>query len=119
MVEKDAPEIVKHTQIAASGGNNGPNGLNEQDDMDNWDQVTGSGRLFAGRNYRQDVSMGLGHSTTTHPEFVGIVSDRYISENNQRNFYSRWQEFMNAKTWTDIGIDPMTAQFEGTASMKG
>ena len=119
MVEKDAPEVVKHTQISASGGNNGPNGFNEQDDMDNWDQVTASGGLIAGRRYRQDLSMGLRHATTTHPEFVGLVSERYISENNQRNFYSRWQEFMNAESWADIHMDPITANFEGTATMKG
>ena len=51
--------------------------------------------------------------------YAGLVSERYISENNQRNFYARWQEFMNAESWADIHIDPMTAQFEGTATMKG
>ena len=47
------------------------------------------------------------------------MSERYISENNQRNFYARWQEFMNAESWADIHIDPITAPFEGTATMKG
>jgi hypothetical protein len=62
--------------------------------------------------------MGLGRAGP-HPEFAGMVSERYISENNQRNMYGRWQEFMNARSWKDIHIDPITAKFEGTATMKG
>jgi hypothetical protein len=26
---------------------------------------------------------------------------------------------MNAETWADIGLDPITAPFEGTATMQG
>jgi hypothetical protein len=47
------------------------------------------------------------------------LSERYISENNQRYFYLRWQEFMNARSWADIHLDPITARFEGTATMRG
>jgi hypothetical protein len=46
------------------------------------------------------------------------VSERYISEHNQRRFYLRWQEFMNAERWAEISLDPLTARFEGTASMR-
>ena len=77
-----------------------------------------SGKSTQGRKILADLSMGLGRATTSHPDFVGLVSDRYISENNQRNFYGRWQEFMNAGSWRDIHIDPITAKFEGTATMK-
>jgi hypothetical protein len=47
------------------------------------------------------------------------VSERYISENNQRNFYLRWQEFMNAESWNEITLDPITARYEGTATARG
>jgi hypothetical protein len=62
--------------------------------------------------------MGLGHAGP-HPEYPGLVSERYISENNQRLFYQRWEEFMNAGSWADISIDPIKADFEGTATMQG
>jgi hypothetical protein len=47
------------------------------------------------------------------------VAERYTSENNQRNFYRRWEEFMNAEDWADIPIEPGTADFEGTATLNG
>ena len=61
--------------------------------------------------------MGVGHAGP-HPVYPGLVSERYISENNQRYFYLRWQEFMNAESWADIHLDPITAHFEGTAAMR-
>ena len=42
-----------------------------------------------------------------------------FSENNQRLFYQRWEEFMNAESWADISIDPIKARFDGTATMQG
>ena len=120
MVEKDAPEEIRRAQIAgATSSGLGISSMNEQDDQDNWIQVTQSGLSPRGRKLSSDLSMGIGRATTSHPELVGLVSERYISENNQRNFYARWQEFMNADSWADIHVDPITAKFEGTATMKG
>jgi hypothetical protein len=62
--------------------------------------------------------MGLGHADA-HQDYPGLVSDRYISENNQRNFYLRWQEFMNAESWNEITVEPITARYEGTATVRG
>jgi hypothetical protein len=59
--------------------------------------------------------MGLGRAGP-HPDYPGLVSERYISENNQRLFYMRWQEFMNAGSWADIPLAPITARFDGTAA---
>ena len=47
-----------------------------------------------------------------------MVSERYISEHNQRGYYDRWSEFMNAGSWADIHVDPISVKFEGTAGMK-
>jgi phenylpropionate dioxygenase-like ring-hydroxylating dioxygenase large terminal subunit len=118
LVEKDAPEEIKRISRIGSQANNGAAGLFEQDDVDNWRQVTAASRSRIGRRYPQELSMGLGHEHT-HPDYPGLVSERYISENNQRHFYQRWQEFMNARSWADIPLDPITARFEGTATMKG
>lgn len=118
--EKDAPEQIARGARGGLGSNGqGASSIVEQDDQDNWIQSTRSGISPQARKYRQDLSMGLRHYSDSDSEFVGIVSDRYISENNQRNFYSRWQEFMNARSWGDIHIDPISANFEGTATMKG
>ncbi len=85
--------------------------------MDNWGQVTMASTLVMGRRYRADISMGAGHSGRNE-EWPGDLSERYISENNQRGYYARWQEFMNADSWSDIHVDPITMNFEGTAGMR-
>ena len=117
VVEKDLPQVAKDS-LRIWSKNNGPTGIVEMDDLDNWIQMTGSGRTPMARKHRHQVSMGVGHAGP-HPEYAGQVSERYVSENNQRNFYGRWQEFMNAESWKDIPIEPITAKFEGTATLKG
>ena len=62
--------------------------------------------------------MGLGHAGAD-PDCPGLVSERYISENNQRLFYRRWEEFMNAESWAGIPLDLIKARFDGTATMQG
>ncbi len=116
--EKDAPEEIARALRWGHGGNNGAAGLFEQDDIDNWRSVTEASRSPIARKYAQNLSMGNGHAGSSD-QFPGEVSERYISENNQRHFYLRWQEFMNAESWADIPIDPITATFEGTANMQG
>jgi phenylpropionate dioxygenase-like ring-hydroxylating dioxygenase large terminal subunit len=118
LLEKDAPEEIKRVIRIGSQANNGAAGMFEQDDVDNWRQVTAASQSQVGRRHPQDLSMGVGHAGA-HADYPGLVSERYISENNQRRFYLRWQEFMNAERWADIPLDPITARFEGTATMRG
>ena len=118
MVEADAPEELKRIRAVASSGNNGAAGLAEQDDMDNWGQVTHASDGVISRRYPGMVSMGVGHARRNE-EWPGIVSERYISENNQRSYYDRWMEFMNAESWSDVHINPITVRFDGTAGMYG
>ena len=118
LVERDAPEEIKRAIRIGSQANNGAAGMFEQDDVDNGRQVSLASTSRLGRRHPQDLSMGLGHAGP-HPNYPGLVSERYISENNQRLFYMRWEEFMNAASWADIPLDRVTARFDGTASMRG
>jgi len=115
-----APEEVNRLVRQASvHGAGQPGGLAMQDDMDNWRGVSFSGRLTTGRKYPQDLSMGLGHEGPS-PERPGVrVSDAFCSEVNQRSYYTRWEEFMNAGSWADIPIDPIQGKYEGTATFRG
>jgi 3-phenylpropionate/trans-cinnamate dioxygenase alpha subunit len=113
---EDVQQIVRQQSAQGAGQ---PGGLSMQDDMDNWRGVTYSGRLFAGRNVGQDLSMGLKHEGPSDERPGLRVSQVFCSEVNQRTYYTRWEEFMNAKRWADIHVDPITAKFEGTAGMKG
>ena len=118
VLEKDMPDELKRALRMGQGNFNGVAGLFEQDDMDNWRGVTRSSLTPRARKYPQNLSMGLGRAGPD-PNVPGTAAERYVSENNQRNFYHRWEEFMNALDWGDIPIEPSTAEFEGTATMKG
>ena len=110
VVEKAMPKELKKALCIGSVSNNGPAGLFEQDDLDNWRQVTEGARTPMGQSLPQDLSMGLGR-VEEDSIYPGHVSERYISENNQRHFYRRWEEFMNAEDWGDIPIVPSTADY--------
>jgi hypothetical protein len=112
--DKDAPEGFKRAKL----GGTSPSSIVNQDDIDNWVQVTTSSRGAVGQDYVQDLSMGVRYEAN-NAELNGMACDVAIAEINQRALYSRWQEFMNASNWKDIHIDPITVAFEGTATMKG
>jgi phenylpropionate dioxygenase-like ring-hydroxylating dioxygenase large terminal subunit len=118
LLERDMPEELKRALRIGSQANNGAAGMFEQDDVDNWRQVTQASTTRIGRRHPQVLSMGAGHAGP-HPDYPGLVAERYISENNQRLFYRRWEEFMNAESWADIPLEPSTARFDGTATMRG
>ena len=118
VLEKDMPKELKTALRRGSGNYNGVTGIFEQDDMDNWRGVTRSALSPTGRKYTQDLSMGVGRSGPS-PDLPGEVSERYTSESNQRRFYHRWQQFMNADSWADIPLEPSTMEYEGTATLRG
>ena len=79
----------------------GPAGTFEQDDMDNWQQCSQSGRGVVSRRYPLNLQMGLGHESY-QDELAAWSSDSHYSEINHRSFYRRWAEVMDAKSWGDI-----------------
>jgi len=117
-VDMEAPDDLKHLYKLASMQMFGPSGMFEQDDMDNWRNAAEAGRSTIARKYRQNIAMGIGHEQP-HQDLPGSVVPRMHAEVAQRGMYNRWQQFMNAESWADIPIDPITAKFEGTAGMKG
>ena len=118
VLEKNMPKELKTALRRGSGNFNGVTGIFEQDDMDNWRGVTRSALSPMGRKYTQDLSMGVGRSGPS-PDLPGQVSERYTSESNQRHFYHRWQQFMNADSWADIPLEPATVEYEGAATLHG
>jgi phenylpropionate dioxygenase-like ring-hydroxylating dioxygenase large terminal subunit len=118
LVPRSAPPEVKNATQNSSGQFNGAAGIFEQDDIDNWRQVTEASKTPVARQIPANLSMGVGHAAC-RDTWPGEHSDRYISENNQRGFYQRWEEFMNADSWRDIHIDPIRATYEGTAGFRG
>ena len=118
-LDRNEPQSVKDDRRKRTSQNsaNMLSGTTMQDDMDNWRNVTDSGRTMIVRRSGQYLGMGLGHAGK-HPDYPGLeIAGAPVSETGQRGYFTRWQEFMNAESWKDIHIDPITAKFEGTATM--
>jgi hypothetical protein len=99
---EEAREAIRRRQMMtfSSGG------IFEQDDGDNFDQVTKSGLSLMGRKYPMNLQMGIGHDRISEAA-PGILSFG-TGETNQRYFYKRWAELMEAPSWSQIRIDPRT-----------
>lgn len=92
-VDKAAPPKVKEALRIASAQGFSPAGTFEQDDMDNWQECTQTGRGTVSRRMRLNLQMGIGHEEY-RPDLMGWSSEYHQSESNQRAFYKRWVELM-------------------------
>ena len=97
-VDKAAPQEVKEAFRRTAIRTFGPSGVFEQDDMDNWEGCSMSGRGVVSRRHDLNISMGLGHASYDE-ELGGMASDYRLSENNHRAFYRRWSQLMDSNGW--------------------
>jgi 3-phenylpropionate/trans-cinnamate dioxygenase alpha subunit len=99
---KEAKDIIRFRLMStfSSGG------IFEQDDGNNFDQVTRSGLTFMGKQILANLQMGLGHEFTSEaaPGILGLGT----GESNQRGFYKRWAEMIEAPGWRQVKIEKRT-----------
>ncbi len=107
LVETRMPPDVKEFARINCQRHFGPSGTWEQDDGENWNYCVGGNGGYIARRYPLNYQMGVA-PTRPHPEFPGIVSSVY-SEQNQRAFYVRWAEMMNARSWKELSPPPRHA----------
>jgi hypothetical protein len=77
--------------------------------MENWNYAHKASRGTIARQYPYNYEMGLGRGTrgfADHglrlPGLITDVTDATASESNQRGFYTRWRQFMEAESWTGL-----------------
>ena len=101
MVENDMPEQVKATILDNQCLTFGLAGLFDNDDGDNLAACTEQSRGW--RTAQMDVytNMALGRSGPREG-FPGDIAAGLVSEHNQRYFYRRWQEHMQASSWSEV-----------------
>ena len=100
-VDKAAPPEVKEANRLAGIRVFGPAGVFEQDDMDNWQACTQTGRGVVARRYPLNYQMGLGHERYDD-DLKASASEYRFSESNHRQFYQRWAQLMAAEKWAEI-----------------
>lgn len=79
----------------------GPSGLLEQDDGENWVQVTMQSRGAASRGIKHTMSMGIGRGAVIHEGGLHRIEGT-TSEHGQRWLYRAWREWMTAETWDEL-----------------
>ena len=99
--DKAAPADVKEAIRLAGVRVFGPSGTFEQDDMDNWQGCTQTGRGVVARRYALSYEMGLGHEYFDK-DLGALASEYRYSESNHRGFYRRWAQLMATESWADV-----------------
>lgn len=100
LVPKDAPAEVKDVMRHYAIRYQGPSGLTEQDDMENWNYAHVGARGMVGQRIPYNYEMGMGAETRGWPAapWLGsafIVTEE-VTEQNQREFYRQWAAQMDS-----------------------
>ncbi len=106
-VDKEAPEDIKNGIRFYELHMRSPNGHVEIDDLDNYINCSLSGRILMGQPYPMNLQLKLGREHQFE-DIPGNGTSGGVSESNQRSFYARWAEIMNAPSWSDIKLDART-----------
>ncbi len=103
VVDRALPDDLKEEtfkQVALAGG------MFRVDDEEVWKECQRSGiQGVVGRKLTFNYQMGIGHDRPAAElfagsEFPGEMGELFPDEGNQRNFYQRWLELMNAPSGT-------------------
>jgi 3-phenylpropionate/trans-cinnamate dioxygenase alpha subunit len=100
IVDKAASPKIKDVMRFVSQYRFSPSGIFEQDDMDNWIQVTGAAKSLIARRYPANYQMSGGEEIV-HNDLPGRLASRF-SDNNQLNLYMHWAKMMEANSWNEI-----------------
>ena len=101
-VDRNAPPEVKdywrHQLLTWSG----PTGQVEGDDMENWNYASEASNGTNARRRPYHYALGQRHERTSDALPGAVMTSEDASEQNQRGFYKRWAEFMDAESWADL-----------------
>ena len=104
MAPKDAPDEVKDVLRHYVIRYQGPSGLTEQDDMENWGSAHEGARGTIARRFDYHYGMGMGYEQRAWPaEWLGgdVYATEDVSEQNQRAYYARWARMMDVPPGAD------------------
>ena len=105
LVDRDAPPEVKDELSDYYGHWYGPGGMTQQDDMENWFNLTIASKGPMARKLALNYQMRLGDEPIDGPATFGLpgLFTSIYSDENHRRFYRRWAEMMEARDWDDLG----------------
>jgi ethylbenzene dioxygenase alpha subunit len=105
LVPKNMPADIKDRFRRGAMRTFSPGGILETDDGENWENCTATNAGVVTR--RQKLYYGLNPAGgAVDPGLPGDIRRGQISDANQRAFYRRWAELMDARTWADVPMAP-------------
>lgn len=105
LVPKNMPQEIKDRFRRGSMRTFSPSGMLEMDDGENWEHSTAVNDGYVTRNQRLCYAMGPDGSPD-HTELPGNITHGQLSDANQRQFYKRWAQMMDAESWADLPCEP-------------
>ncbi len=99
VVDAAAPQEVKDRLAWQCMYRQGPAGTWEQDDSDNWQQVTQAARGTVAKRIPMNYQMGL-PERISHDQMPGMIAKG--ADQNQRNMYRWWSEYMRMESWPEL-----------------
>lgn len=94
-VDAEAPPETRAAIRKAYTGIFGPGGILEQDDGENWEEVTRGAAGLHADGHPFHLGMGMG-TEGAHDELPGLVGP-ITSEHPQRHFYRHWRDLMESE----------------------
>jgi ethylbenzene dioxygenase alpha subunit len=113
LVPKAMPDDIKDRFRRGSMRTFSPSGMLEMDDGENWEHSTQANAGFVTRHQKLCYAMAP-QGEPDPSNLPGIAHSGQLSDANQRLFYKRWAEMMDAESWADIGFQN-TSPFEAAA----
>jgi phenylpropionate dioxygenase-like ring-hydroxylating dioxygenase large terminal subunit len=104
LVDKDAPIEVKDTLASYYEKWYGPGGMTQQDDMENWYNLTAASKGPMARKLDLNYQMRLNEEPIHGPSAFGLpgLFTNIYSDENHRMYYQRWAECMEARDWDEM-----------------
>lgn len=103
LVPKNMPEEIKDRFRRGSMRTFSPSGLLEMDDGENWEHSTAANAGWVTRHQRLCYAMAPA-GEVERDDLPGTVTAGQLSDANQRLFYKRWAELMDAESWADVPL---------------
>lgn len=97
VVDRDMPDDLKQDVRLQYTRLNGPGGVFEQDDVDNWSSCSEGTKWLPAEDLHFNYQLGLGREVSTEeaigPDLPGTCGTGY-TETALRNFYLRWAQLL-------------------------
>lgn len=111
LVPKNMPEDIKDRFRRGSMRTFSPSGILEMDDGENWEYSTTANAGYVTRNQKLCYELAPA-AQLEDGDLPGIVHEGQLSDANQRLFYKRWAEMMDAESWADVPFAGQTHTME-------